>query len=109
MRVGGFLVERRPPAWCPEAVSGGNGRDMPKKSFNNEKVKGPFNQRNMLMILVAWLISFMCAAATVLPVWVQITPTEDVSFRLLAAIISALATGIVSFLGALAVLHRLMR
>lgn len=80
---------------------------MSKKSLNNDYASRRFSLRVMLMILVAWLVSFLCATGTAITVWVGITPNYGVELGLLAAATSALATGILTFLGTLGVLNRL--
>jgi hypothetical protein len=81
---------------------------MPKKS-DDKGLAAPSHERDILIVLVAWIVSFLCAMGTALPVWVQITPSYGAAVGLLASMICALTAGIVSFLGAWSTLLRLRR
>jgi hypothetical protein len=82
---------------------------MAKKSTNRDEARGRFSQRSMLMVLVAWIVSFLCAAGVASTAWSEVSTGYGVGRGALAAAVSALATGILSFLGVLAMLNRLMK
>lgn len=77
---------------------------MSKRSDSN--VNGPFNQRDILMVLVAWMFSVLAATGTALPLGVQVASSYGTGAGLLVGAADFLPTGILWFLGMLALLQR---